>query len=84
MSSPHTDTHTHRRPRNLDCGISGIQTQSPNGNYQGGERRRGRFQAKNVKRTVHAVFVLSVLEEISGFNKQPNCSHAGGFSHVKQ
>lgn len=25
---------THRRPMNLNCGISGIQTQSPNGNYQ--------------------------------------------------
>ena len=51
---------THRRPMNLNCGISGIQTQSPNGNYhrRGGEG--GRLQAKNVKRTVHAASVLSV------------------------
>lgn len=34
------NTLTHRRPMNLNCGLSGIQTQSSNGNYQrslGGE-----------------------------------------------
>ena len=52
---------THRRPMNLNCGISGIQTQSPSGNYQRGEGGEGgRLQAKNVKRTVHAASVLSV------------------------
>lgn len=29
------------RPMNLNCGISGIQTQSPNGNYQRGEESAG-------------------------------------------
>lgn len=42
--------HAHCRLMNLNCGISGIQTQSPNGNYQRKGERRGRLQAKNVKK----------------------------------
>lgn len=61
MSCPQIQTHTHCGPCDLNCGISGIQTQSPNGNYQGGggggaggggADRKGSSQAKNVQRTL--------------------------------